>query len=80
MLFAAARAGDCTFFFDEADALFGRRGQPHQSRNRYANMEVSHLLACMHDYPGVCIVGVDSQRNLSPESLRRFRVILNVQK
>jgi hypothetical protein len=59
-------------FFDEADALFGKRTEVHDSHDRYANVEVSHLLQKMEEYEGVAILGTNLRQNLDESLLRRL--------
>jgi SpoVK/Ycf46/Vps4 family AAA+-type ATPase len=55
-LFAAAQDARAVLFFDEADALFGKRSDVKDAHDRYANMEVAHLLRKLEDYDGLAIV------------------------
>ena len=65
-LFDAADAVDAILFFDEADALFGKRSEVRDSHDRYANVEISYLLQRMEAHDGVAILAT----NLSPEPRR----------
>jgi hypothetical protein len=60
-------------FFDEADALFGRRTQTASANDRYANQEVSYLLQRMEDFPGVVILATNLKANLDEAFSRRFQ-------
>jgi SpoVK/Ycf46/Vps4 family AAA+-type ATPase len=60
--------------FDEADALFGKRGQITDARDRYANMEVSHLLARLETHVGPCVLTTNLRRNLDAAFPRRFQI------
>ena len=60
-------------FFDEADALFGRRTQASSSNDRYANQEVSYLLQRVEDYPGVVILATNLKTNIDEAFARRFQ-------
>lgn len=55
-LFDKARAAEAVLLFDEADALFGKRGEVEDSHDRYANLEVSHLLKALSAYKGLVIL------------------------
>jgi hypothetical protein len=68
----AARAG-AVLLFDEADALFGRRSEVKDAHDRYANMEVSHLLQRMESFPGLAILTTNFPENVDPAFTRRLR-------
>ncbi|MEO5609868.1 MAG: ATP-binding protein [Ornithinibacter sp.] len=72
-LFDAAREKDWILFFDEADALFGKRTAVRDSHDRYANQEVAYLLQAIETHPGLVIVATN-QRNTNDDAfLRRFQ-------
>ncbi|OYW77882.1 MAG: hypothetical protein B7Z37_01945 [Verrucomicrobia bacterium 12-59-8] len=60
-------------FFDEADALFGRRTQTAQANDRYANQEVSYLLQRVEDFPGLVILATNFRANLDTAFSRRLQ-------
>jgi SpoVK/Ycf46/Vps4 family AAA+-type ATPase len=60
-------------FFDEADALFGKRTQTSSSNDRYANQEISYLLQRVEDYPGVVILATNLKANIDEAFARRFQ-------
>ena len=64
-------------FFDEADALFGKRTQTVNSNDRYANQEVSYLLQKIEDYPGVIILATNLKSNMDEAFSRRFQSVIN---
>ena len=72
-IFALAEATGAVLFFDEADALFGRRTEVKDSHDRYANQEVSYLLERMEAYPGLIILATNNRKNLDEAFLRRLR-------
>ena len=76
-VFRAAEAEDVLLFFDEADALFGRRGEVKDSHDRYANQEVCYLLQRMEDYPGVAVLATNLARNLDEAFLRRLQFVVD---
>jgi hypothetical protein len=76
-LFDAAHGRAVVLQFDEADALFGRRGEVREARDRYANLEVSHLLARIEAHRGPCILTTNLRRNLDPAFSRRFQVVVD---
>lgn len=59
-------------FFDEADALFGKRSEVRDSHDRYANIEISYLLQKMEAFEGVAILATNFQQNLDVAFMRRF--------
>ena len=71
-VFDAASAGNLVLFFDEADALFGKRSEVKDSRDRYANLEVSYLLQRLERYPGIVILATNFEKNLDEAFLRRI--------
>jgi hypothetical protein len=71
-IFDRAEARDWILFFDEADALFGRRGEIHDARDRYANQEVSYLLQRLETFSGVSILATNLVRNIDDAFLRRI--------
>ena len=76
-VFDAAEAGGTLLMFDEADALFGKRSEVRDSHDRYANIEVSYLLARMEDYRGVAILATNLRHALDDAFLRRLRFIVS---
>ncbi|MEO9481947.1 MAG: ATP-binding protein [Ekhidna sp.] len=60
-------------FFDEADALFGKRTQTSSSNDRFANQEVSYLLQRVEDFPGVVILASNLKSNIDEAFSRRFQ-------
>jgi SpoVK/Ycf46/Vps4 family AAA+-type ATPase len=75
-VFAAAEGANAILFFDEADALFGKRSEVKDSHDRYANIEISYLLQKMEEYDGVAILATNLVDNLDEAFTRRlaFRV------
>jgi hypothetical protein len=71
-VFAAARSSNAILFFDEADALFGKRSEVKDSHDRYANVEVSYLLQKMEEHEGISILASNLRQHLDPAFLRRL--------
>ena len=71
-IFSAAEAGNAILFFDEADALFGRRSEVRDAHDRYANIEVAYLLQRMDDYKGVVILATNLSKNIDDAFARRM--------
>jgi SpoVK/Ycf46/Vps4 family AAA+-type ATPase len=63
-------------FFDEADALFGKRTDVKDSHDRYANQEVSYLLQRVEDHPGLSILATNLKGNIDKAFTRRFQTVL----
>jgi hypothetical protein len=75
-LFDAAEDGGVILFFDEADALFGKRSEVKDSHDRYANIEVNYLLQRMEAYRGLAILATNMKAALDPAFTRRLRFIV----
>ena len=76
-IFAEAETSNAVLFFDEADALFGKRGEVKDAQDRYANMEVSYLLQKMEEYPGITILATNFRANLDKAFVRRLHFIVD---
>ena len=76
-IFGAAAAGDLVLFFDEADALFGKRSEVSDAHDRYANIEVAYLLQRLETYDGLVVLATNLQRNIDPAFLRRISVAVD---
>jgi len=77
-VFDAAEKGDALLFFDEADALFGKRTEVKDSHDRYANIEVKYLLERIEGFGSPAILSTNSRRRLDNAFLRRFHVVIRV--
>ena len=66
----------CILFFDEADALFGKRTNVNEAHDRYANQEISYLLQRIEDYEGVVILASNFKTNIDDAFLRRFQSVV----
>ncbi|RJL09753.1 ATP-binding protein, partial [Paracoccus siganidrum] len=75
-IFDAAAQGGAVLLFDEADALFGKRGEVRDSRDRHANMEISFLLQRIEAHDGLVILTTNQQQALDDAFLRRIAVIV----
>jgi ATPase family associated with various cellular activities (AAA) len=76
-IFTAADGSNAILFFDEADALFGKRSEVSDSHDRYANMEVAYLLQRMEAYPGAVILATNFRRNLDEAFVRRLDFVID---
>lgn len=75
-VFAEASRRNWILFFDEADALFGKRTQTSSSNDRYANQEVAYLLQRIEDHPGIVILATNLKSNLDDAFARRFQAVI----
>jgi SpoVK/Ycf46/Vps4 family AAA+-type ATPase len=71
-IFRAAEHANAILFFDEADALFGKRSEVRDSHDRYANIEISYLLQKMEEYDGLAILATNLRQNLDDSFIRRL--------
>jgi SpoVK/Ycf46/Vps4 family AAA+-type ATPase len=76
-LFATAERKGAILFFDEADALFGKRSEVKDSHDRYANIEINYLLRRVEAYCGLAIVATNMKNSLDGAFLRRFKFIVD---
>ena len=75
-LFDAANNEPVVLLFDEAESIFGKRGEIKDARDRYANMEISHLLSRIEYHNGPCILTTNLQDHLDSAFTRRFQFVL----
>jgi SpoVK/Ycf46/Vps4 family AAA+-type ATPase len=71
-IFAEAETSNAILFFDEADALFGKRSEVRDAHDRYANIEIGYLLQKMEDYEGVVILATNLRKNMDDAFVRRM--------
>ncbi len=76
-LFDAADSRQVVLLFDEADSLFSKRGEVKEARDRYANMEVSHLLSRIERHRGPCILTTNMRKHIDSAFTRRFQMIID---
>jgi hypothetical protein len=76
-LFDAAEDGGALLFFDEADALFGKRSEVKDSHDRYANIEINYLLQRIESYRGLAILATNLKDSLDTAFMRRLRFLLD---
>jgi SpoVK/Ycf46/Vps4 family AAA+-type ATPase len=76
-LFDSAEDGGAILFFDEADALFGKRSEVKDSHDRYANIEINYLLQRMEAFQGLAILATNAKSALDPAFVRRLRFIVD---
>ncbi len=75
-IFHEAQASGAILFFDEADALFGKRSEVKDAHDRYANIEIGYLLQKMEEYDGIAILATNLRQNLDEAFVRRMHFIL----
>jgi hypothetical protein len=76
-VFDAAEQGGVLLLFDEADALFGKRGEVKDSHDRYANIEVGYLLQRMEAFQGLAVLTTNLKSSIDKSFQRRLRFIVN---
>jgi len=75
-LFDKAENKNWILFFDEADALFGKRTEIHDAHDKYANQEVAYLLQRIESYNGLVILATNRRNNIDEAFARRFQTII----
>ncbi|KGN77430.1 hypothetical protein HW49_10440 [Porphyromonadaceae bacterium COT-184 OH4590] len=76
-IFDKAENKSWILFFDEADALFGKRTNINDSHDRYANQEISFLLQRIENYNGLVVLSTNLKRNIDEAFTRRFQSIIH---
>ncbi|MFW5941154.1 MAG: ATP-binding protein [Chloroflexota bacterium] len=76
-IFSEAESSNAILFFDEADAIFGKRSEVKDAHDRYANIEISYLLQRMEAYDGVTILATNLRANLDDAFMRRLQFALS---
>jgi SpoVK/Ycf46/Vps4 family AAA+-type ATPase len=75
-IFDEAATSNAVLFFDEADAMFGKRSQVRDAHDRYANLEISYLLQKMEEHEGVVVLATNLRKNLDDAFIRRLHVTI----
>lgn len=75
-IFDTAEGGNAVLLFDEADSLFGTRGEVKQAQDRFANQEVSYLLQRLEVFEGCAVLTTNLQENIDEAFLRRFSAVI----
>ena len=76
-IFAEAETSNAILFFDEADALFGKRSEVRDAHDRYANIEIAYLLQKMEEYDGVVILATNLRKNMDDAFVRRMHFTID---
>lgn len=79
-VFKKAENKNWILFFDEADALFGKRTSISDSHDKYANQEIAYLLQRLEDYPGLVILASNMRNNVDEAFTRRLQSVIHFQK
>jgi len=77
-VFDDAQMSNAILFFDEADALFGKRSEVRDAHDRYANIEVNYLLQRVEEYEGVVILASNLSKNIDSAFIRRMRFCIEL--
>jgi hypothetical protein len=77
-IFDEAETSNAILFFDEADALFGKRSEVKDSHDRYANIEVGYLLQRMEEYEGMAILATNLRKNMDDAFVRRLHFTIDL--
>ncbi|HEX3559759.1 MAG TPA: ATP-binding protein [Pyrinomonadaceae bacterium] len=75
-IFRAARSSNAILFFDEADALFGKRSEVKDAHDRYANIEVAYLLQKMEEHEGAVVLASNLSKNMDAAFSRRMHYVV----
>ncbi|HEV8483544.1 MAG TPA: AAA family ATPase [Blastocatellia bacterium] len=75
-IFREAQSSAAILFFDEADALFGKRSEVKDAHDRYANIEIGYLLQKMEEYDGIAILATNLRQNMDEAFVRRMQFIV----
>ncbi|MGB7924463.1 MAG: ATP-binding protein, partial [Pyrinomonadaceae bacterium] len=76
-VFDTAERAQAVLFFDEADALFGKRTEVSDAHDRYANLETAYLLARLENFEGLAVLATNLRRNIDPAFLRRLEFVVD---
>jgi hypothetical protein len=76
-IFAEAATSNAILFFDEADALFGKRTAVRDAHDRYANVEISYLLQKMEEYDGIVVLATNLRKNMDEAFVRRLHAAID---
>jgi hypothetical protein len=76
-VFSEAEESQAVLLFDEADSLYGKRGEIRHGTDRYSNLEVGYLLQRLESFSGLVIVATNLRDQIDSAFLRRFHVVLH---
>ena len=75
-VFSIAEKNNTILFFDEADAIFGKRSEVNDAKDKYANTEVSYVLQRIEQYEGIVILATNYKKNIDEAFMRRMRYLV----
>jgi SpoVK/Ycf46/Vps4 family AAA+-type ATPase len=75
-VFSKAERSNMILFFDEADAVMGKRSEVKDAHDKYANTEISFILQRMEEYDGIVILATNNMQNIDSAFMRRIRYVL----
>jgi hypothetical protein len=78
-VFDAAERSQAVLFFDEADALFGRRTEVSDAHDRYANLETAYLLTRLERFEGLAVLSTNLRQNVDPAFIRRLEFVIELE-
>jgi hypothetical protein len=78
-VFDAAERSQAVLFFDEADALFGRRTEVSDAHDRYANLETAYLLSRLERFEGLAMLSTNLRQNVDPAFMRRLEFVIELE-
>ncbi len=78
-VFDAAERSQAVLFFDEADALFGRRTEVSDAHDRYANLETAYLLMRLERFEGLAVLSTNLRQNVDPAFIRRLEFVIELE-
>jgi len=76
-VFQEAKRSNCILFFDECDAIFGKRSEVKDAHDRYANVETAYLLQQVEEFDGVCILATNLLQNIDAAFMRRISFVIH---
>lgn len=76
-VFDTAERAQAVLFFDEADALFGKRSEVSDAHDRYANLETAYLLARLERFEGLAVLATNFRQNIDSAFLRRLEFVID---
>jgi SpoVK/Ycf46/Vps4 family AAA+-type ATPase len=76
-IFSAAENSNAILFFDEADAVFGKRSEVRDAHDRYANVEINYLLQRMEGYGGIAILATNQRQHMDEAVVRRIHTVVD---
>lgn len=76
-VFDTAERAQAVLFFDEADALFGKRTEVSDAHDRYANLETAYLLARLERFEGLAVLATNLRQNIDPAFVRRLEFVVD---